>query len=441
MKIIGITLNNFKGYEQAHFSFRNGENTGVHPLALFYGPNGIGKSSILEAINLMANPRIFDGRSKDDVDLYMRSLIHDNDYSPQADHVLKKEKNRWDVKAYFDEHWLVATLSADGFHNPLPNAHGGYAFYVDADNSSNLAKFQLIDIQAKSFVELAEAIYGYKVDLDGEVWDERTGEDGVKVRHLFYNDFIILKGSKKVHYAQMSDGEKKIATLLRQLCNPDNVENRDIILIDNIEMHVYHKRHKIMLDKLLELFKGKQIIATTHSPEMINAADPLWRFDLEQYATDIKPSSDFDTDVPDQPATLQEFFAAVGNTLKEWRQGIEDEVVNESVPQYEYPSWVYSTHSVGDFNEIQREAILIDLDEDREFDPIKNQYTPGMLATRTKRTDGLPSNYPIPIGAREKMIDDLLISTPVADILDRKPKVFKPLDELTEYVNRLRKNL
>ena len=86
----------------------------------------------------------------------------------------------------------------------------------------------------------------------------------------FYQDFIIEKGNVNVHYKAMSAGEKKIATLLRNLCDPETIDKSDIVLVDNIEMHVYFKRHKKMLDKILEMFPQKQFIVTTHSGVMID---------------------------------------------------------------------------------------------------------------------------------------------------------------------------
>jgi predicted ATP-binding protein involved in virulence len=43
----------------------------------------------------------------------------------------------------------------------------------------------------------------------------------------------------------------------------------DIILVDNIEMHVYFERHARMIDKLIESFPDKQFIVTSHSGVMI----------------------------------------------------------------------------------------------------------------------------------------------------------------------------
>jgi predicted ATPase len=425
MKITHLKLQHFKGFESAYFEFGN------NPINLFFGPNGIGKSSILEAVQLVANPRIFDGRTKDDVAFYLHSLIQDNDYSPLAARVLTKGMNWLRLEGHFDGGVARSVLTNEGFVERIPDAHGGHAFYVDADNSSNLAKFQLTDVEAPKFVELAEAIYGYECDLDGEVLDERTGEDGVTVKHLFYNDFILYKGPAKVHFAQMSDGEKKIATLLRQICNPDNTAGRDIILIDNIEMHVYYKRHRVMLEKLLEMFAGKQIVATTHSPEMINCVDPSWRFDLEKYRPEYAMGHVSHT------SALQAAFNNVVSKLEE-DEGWGGLKIGSTPKRGNYPDWVHSCYDVSCFNSLQSEAILIDLDTDEVFDPIQVEYEPGMLRPPGKRE-------PPPRPLDPRWVYDTApaplpnIDTEVADLTQaparRRRRVFKPVSDIKKDKN------
>ncbi len=282
-----IRLAKFCGYEDATFEFEK-------PIALFFGPNGIGKSTLLEAIRIVSNPKVFDDR-RQGAEVYLRPLIRDTDYIPIADAILEKEKERMLVEAYFlDYEGKEFRVSFDdkGFiRNDLPRRHGSYLYYLDADNPMNWSKFQLIDVHAQRFVEMAEEIYGYKVDLDGEVRDKLTGADGITVNNVFYQDLIIYKGGDKVHFPRLSAGEKKIATMIRMLCNPDNTDDRGIILIDNIEMHVYFKRHERMLAKLQEYFSDKQIIATTHSKSMIDfgaQSNYVQNFDLEEYKPNYK---------------------------------------------------------------------------------------------------------------------------------------------------------
>ena len=106
------------------------------------------------------------------------------------------------------------------------------------------------------------------------------GKEGL----FFYTDFILEKPwGTNVHYKCMPDGERKIATLIRNLCNPEYMEEYDLIIVDNIEMHVYWKRHKILIDKLLNTFPEKQFIVTTHSGVLPKTLPTENLYDIEEY--------------------------------------------------------------------------------------------------------------------------------------------------------------
>jgi predicted ATPase len=347
MKLKKIRLVNFGGYEDSTFEFTEGNAevidgyippsireslNQVIPISLFYGPNGIGKSTILEAIRFVANPMVFYGRQQAP-DVYLRPWIRDTEFIPLSDHVLKKQKAQMRVEALFTDGQrdYDVHLSNVGFEKmELPDrpegaASGGYFYYVDADNPMNWAKFQLNSMYAQRFIELAEAIYGYECDLDADVtdnhFDEETGD--ILETQTYYQDLIITKGKTKVHFKSMSAGEKKIATMIRQLCNPDATDDRDIILIDNWEMHVYFKRHPKMIEKLKEYFSGKQIIATTHSQSMIEygaKAPYVKNFDLEEFKPEYRM---FDAETP--------VVAVEKPKVKEERQVPKEELKTETV--------------------------------------------------------------------------------------------------------------
>lgn len=300
VKLKNIRLVNFGGYEDTFFDFSSpaGALFGnpIKSLALFYGPNGFGKSTVLEAVKIICNPLVLQDRPTSTAVL-LRSKIRDDDYNPTCDAVSNKEKRSMRVEATFltEDGDKSVILTENGFLvNELPLVHNGHVFYVDADHPINWSKFQLISDHADKFIELAETIYGFDCDLDGEVWDTIVENDGSVSKHLYYQDFIITKGNTKVHFSSMSAGEKKIATMIRQLCNPDNLLNKDIILVDNICLHIYFKRHAKMLDKLLEFMAGRQLIATTHSSAMIAHVPQSCRYDMETYRPEYSLSGDFE---------------------------------------------------------------------------------------------------------------------------------------------------
>ena len=281
-----LRLVNFGGYRDTTFKF----DATKQPISLFYGPNGFGKSTILEAIRITSNPLVFKDRAREDASIYLRPWTYDNDYQTASGNV-KQARNELYVHAvYVDgKEQRNVVLGNEGFIvNELGEQHRGYSYYADADNPINWSKFQLHEQDAAKFIELAEAIYGFEVDLSEEVYYQITEPDGSVTKHLFYQDVVISKGKDRVHFCRMSAGEKKIATLVRQLCDPDNLIGKNIILVDNLEMHVYFKRHPLMLEKLKQHFAGKQVIATTHSSVMVDAVPPICRYDLEKFRPEYK---------------------------------------------------------------------------------------------------------------------------------------------------------
>ena len=47
------------------------------------------------------------------------------------------------------------------------------------------------------------------------------------------------------------------------------MDERDIVCVDNIDLHVYFSRHPLLVDKLLSSFPEKQFLCTTHSGTLI----------------------------------------------------------------------------------------------------------------------------------------------------------------------------
>jgi len=153
--------------------------------------------------------------------------------------------------------------------------------FIDADKPNNMFSFQIYAEDREKFLDIAKVVYGFECELPKESmvseFDPQAGK-----RVVFYNDFVITKyGRDTVHYKSFSDGEKKIATLLSTMFK--KFRDADILLVDNIEMHIYFKRHMALLKKIEELFPNTQIIATTHSSIIVGQMDQKYLVDLEQY--------------------------------------------------------------------------------------------------------------------------------------------------------------
>ncbi len=267
--LAGIRLKNFCGYRNTKISFIDGKTEEIKRINVIFGPNGEGKSSLLEAIRLVSNPFVFKNKESE---MMIRKLIYHPDYDPTYAEFFPSD-NTMEVEGVFDcnGEFKNVFISNEGIERcDLEEKTRGYVYSVDADHPSHLIRFQVASDWADKFLEIAKIVYGYKCELTTSVNETLKNMDGTEENVVIYTDFVIHKNHTRVHYKRMSAGEKKIATLLSMLCDKYYMEAMDIILIDNVELHVYFLRHAAMIDKLLEVFPNKQFIITTHSGTMID---------------------------------------------------------------------------------------------------------------------------------------------------------------------------
>jgi predicted ATPase len=296
IKLKSIKLKNYCGYRNFELDLTEGD--GVKRWAMFFGPNGVGKSNFIRAVDLLSRPKAFMLKKNT---LTFRKLKYHHDYvagaEPMYEHVNDLEMEgvflvdgvekrvvlQDNVKGVIFAGRQVdeenGEISGVKVNDLGPEEQG--VIFVDADSRNMMTKFQIIDDIQKPFCDFAKAVYGYDCYCPS---DAVTYDQGIK----FITDFVLEKpDGTRVHYKRFSDGEKKIATLISSLFkrayrHSPNKEDKDILIIDNIEMHIYFKRHMALIEKMEEYFPDKQIIATTHSPVIIENLDKKYLVDLEE---------------------------------------------------------------------------------------------------------------------------------------------------------------
>jgi len=316
-----LKLVNYCSYVNHTFNFTkpNGE---PYKYVCFFGSNGIGKSTVLEAISMLtAN---WEGRGQQLIRQSLQKYVTDDDYNPGWQKTLDKKKqvNMLIEGTYvMDDNEYVVQLTQNGYirNDFAPITlddniddeereillHSGpwgkdnlqyrqrITHFLKTDSDLSLNKFQLHVSQKEKFEKIISLITRFPVTCPepaGFTGDERS----------YCTDVIIEKKGRKIHFKRMSAGERKICksfsdvlNAIRALEHPSKGEIAmpgwpRILLIDNVEMHVYYDRHIKMIECLKEVFSKQQIFATTHSGILIprflngqNDEDELM-IDLEQ---------------------------------------------------------------------------------------------------------------------------------------------------------------
>lgn len=147
-------------------------------------------------------------------------------------------------------------------------------------------QFKLSHIPDKKPNKALEIVCKAIEQMFNDDMSDKTYKD-LRMRYSLYgNDMVIDKkhaegkfdNNSWIEVSQMSAGEKMIFAMVADiakrliLANPDldnPLEGKGIVLIDEIDLHLHPKWQQIILYKLREIFPNIQIIATTHSPLVI----------------------------------------------------------------------------------------------------------------------------------------------------------------------------
>ncbi len=343
MKVKRLKMNSFRGISDLTLDFNTYEPT------VFIGINGVGKSSILDCLDILLswltqriqNPdssgRCFkdDDIKKERKETHNEITISINDWPEVAwslTHVTKgrskdTSSNLGDLKRVVDR---IHSQLDDKSYPALP-----LAVYYPTNRA-------VLDIPLKirtkhSFEQITaydEVLTGGQIDfrrffewfrdredLENELrlnnYNEYRDRQLEAVRYAFANlldgfsnlrvrrsplRMTVNKEGDELIVNQLSDGEKCLLALAGDLarrlaianpnpdCNP--LEGSGVVLIDEIELHLHPKWQRAIIPNLKKTFPNCQFIITTHSPQVIS--DLKWvhllRSTSEGIAIDRVPS-------------------------------------------------------------------------------------------------------------------------------------------------------
>jgi energy-coupling factor transporter ATP-binding protein EcfA2 len=251
--IHNLYFRDFKGYDQFNISFENKEE--IKKFVCLLGPNGYGKTTILDAIQLLFVN--LDGYDIPRRENFLRRNIRNDDNGQRGNSFTLIANMSLNNEKYTYE------INQSGIIQDHPQIVKEYLsrICVYAKFDQELDKFVLTKKNWPKFKHMFEEVTGFEI-----YEDDNEGFTFGNINPLFEDQvmgFYVKKPKEIIHNKDCSAGEKKViktfSSLLTQPIPPS------IILIDNFSMHVELGRHLNLVRAVREAFPDTQLITTTHS--------------------------------------------------------------------------------------------------------------------------------------------------------------------------------
>jgi predicted ATP-binding protein involved in virulence len=318
MHVKELRLHNFRGIKELHLVFNQ-----EHNVVVLVGINGIGKSSILDCINILmqyygkvcGEYMISGQKSKIHNQGLLNSDIHfgssNTNISLTSDHNVTWElftlKENFDSDEYDILEDFYKTKKEDSTNNIIKGQceqiEDTYFYYlanrrvVDFKGIGTTQFHNIIDFERfskwfkytedleneqrlSSNIEyrnpILESVRQAVYSLLGEGYDSLTFKRAIE-------RMTIKKSGQEIAVELLSDGEKsllamvghlsrRLAEYYRVLASP--LEIPAIVLIDEIELHLHPAWQRMIIPRLTQTFPNCQFIVTTHSPQVLSHVDP-----------------------------------------------------------------------------------------------------------------------------------------------------------------------
>jgi DNA repair exonuclease SbcCD ATPase subunit len=311
VKIERVRIKNFRGIDDLNLDFRDPAGKPLD-LVVLAGPNGCGKTSVLEACltacghrhgrggpkarDLTADVRA--GREDFEVRVQLRSV---SDQYPDIEVVRTRQTARqsspnlpngtrlewsFDPIEYFSSWRWPSLVGAI----PVTAGKRGKRPAPTEENRFWIVKSHLINLTA---------LRGFEPDL-GPVQEEPVFSKIRTLWQMFYPgtttrfearkatreealDFELFlldeRAGDAIPVDRLSSGEIEVLTMIGWFAIKERMTN-GILFIDEPELHLHQSWHRVVLRALRELLPTTQIICATHSADVLDSVEYFQRFTL-----------------------------------------------------------------------------------------------------------------------------------------------------------------
>lgn len=353
MRINQLTIFNYKGFEKARFAF-------PEPFTVLTGPNGSGKTAILDALALAAGSYLqaldqrlslmlgdyitaaaFGSNNERTPELDVKGLINNITVEwecilvPRSSYIVSRDERPLNTfKTQSNIRPLIAYYGLGRFLRHQPRR---FPIEVQDKNSAILDAYSdcLLPLMAPNPSISWDRLYnrlqhsGYPLssrhlDQLKDVFASTLRKISPYFRFLFDNDEELVIGYEQpdkppqmLPLRLFPDGERGLICLIADLIhrcfllNPQLAPNEimkvpGLVLVDGLELHLHPSRQKDLVGKLQEIFPSFQFVVTTQSPFILQSLQQRQLIDLNQNALDTDPFRLSTEDIADEIMNVPE---------------------------------------------------------------------------------------------------------------------------------------
>lgn len=210
---------------------------------------------------------------KDNELLINKLSAYDNLYYKEVIEVLNEAEVYIDRHFDSDDLYSFNPLIEKGNNFLSPLSDNGVARILNELKKKNIDKYNLIINTLKDLFPYITEVGIYEIDLTSQNKSNIDDETPFKWADVEYMLYVETKNiSRKIHFNNMSDGVKRILSILTYITLAD-YNNIPLIAIEEPENSIHPGLLKKYLIALSNFAKNSKIIITSHSPYLVNFMD------------------------------------------------------------------------------------------------------------------------------------------------------------------------